>query len=76
MCNIEGFPFDRTITSPIQSIMIKGVYYLMCNSFILNFDYNINLYDLVDVKNLYFSYYNIDILFDINLNIKENEKFY
>lgn len=30
--------------------------------------------DLVNVKNLYFSYYNIDILFDIDLNVKENEK--
>ena len=24
LCNIDKFPFDRTITSPIQSIMIKG----------------------------------------------------
>ena len=30
--------------------------------------------DLVNIKNLYFNYFDIKILFDINFNVKENEK--
>ena len=30
--------------------------------------------DLVNIKNLSFSYFKKNILFDVNLNVKENEK--